>query len=295
MTEESSPASRTPLYEAFNASRYSRQNLIREIEASTGRRLAVYFANVEHPNSSIMLGDVAPLNDVLSDCESGCDLDLVLQSPGGDIDTAEKLVLMLRRKARQFRVVVIERAKSAATLVALAADEILMGPTSELGPIDPQVTISTAEGRPLNRPARSFLDGLEQIKQSVIEEGALNPAYYPLLSQLDPALLDYCQKAIGRSEQFAEKWLRRTMLKAEPKKASAIAKRLTDVDQYRSHGMVIDRDEARAMGLAVTFLEDGEDLWDKLWRLHLAYEVERYRQPSLSKIFETRRVSVPFT
>ena len=170
-----------------------------------------------------------------------------------------------------------------------------MGPTSELGPIDPQVTIFTAEGKPLNRPARSFLDGLDQIKQSVVDEGALNPAYYPLLSQLDPALLDYCQKAIGRSEQFAEKWLRRGMLANNPEKASEIAKRLTDVEQYRSHGMVIDRDEAKSMGLNVVFLEDGEALWDKLWRLHLAYEVERYRQPSLSKIFETRRVSVPFS
>ena len=66
-------------------------------------------------------------------------LDLLLQSPGGDIDKAENIVYMCRNRFSSFRVIVPESAKSAATLIALAADSIIMGYTSELGPIDPQI------------------------------------------------------------------------------------------------------------------------------------------------------------
>jgi ATP-dependent protease ClpP protease subunit len=287
MSVETVAQFRSPFYEAIQFKRYQRQDLIRRIEERTGRRLAVYSANIGHGEAGISAEDIAPFQDILSDCEGDCDLDLLLQSPGGDIDSAEKLVYMIRERVRSLRILVVERAKSAATLIALAADEILMSSTSELGPIDPQVTVFAADGRPLQRPARSFLDGLEQIKRSVSAEGELNPAYYPLLSQLDPALLDFCDKAIRRSEQFAEKWLVRFMLRDDPERATQIARRLTDVEQYRSHGMVIDWREAREMGLKVSFLETDDPLWRQLWSLFLAYHIE-----SATKIFETRKVSL---
>jgi ClpP class serine protease len=161
MPGETIGSSRSPLFETIHSKRYQRQHLIRQIEEATGRRLAVYFANSDRDGSGIFQGDIAPFQDILSDCEANCDLDLLLQSPGGEIDSAEKLVYMIRERVRSLRIIVVERAKSAATLIALAADEILMSSTSELGPIDPQVTVFAADGRPLQRPARSFLDGLE--------------------------------------------------------------------------------------------------------------------------------------
>ena len=282
---------RSPLYETLHANRYQRQDLIRRIEEQTGRRLGVYFANLSHSEAGIAPGDIAPFQDILSDCEGECDFDLLLQSPGGDVDCAEKLVYMIRERVRSLRIIVVERAKSAATLIALASDEILMSSTSELGPIDPQVTIFAADGRPLRRPARSFLDGLEQIKRNIGGESTLNPVYYPLLSQLDPALLDFCEKAIRRSEQFAEKWLVKFMLRGDPGRAEQIAKRLTDVEQYRSHGMVIDWREATEMGLKISFLPSDDLLWRQLWSLFLTYHIELIQQNS-AKIFETRKVSL---
>lgn len=156
-----------------------------------------------------------------------------------------------------------------------------------------KMRFASADGRPLQRPARSFLDGLEQIKKSVDQEGRLNPVYYPLLSQLDPALLDFCDKAIKRSEQFAEKWLKKFMLRENHSLAREIARRLTDVDQYRSHGMVIDYQETKEMGLAVEVLSDDDPLWRQLWALYLDYQLECQRS-RCAKIFETRKVSVQF-
>jgi len=176
--------------------------------------------------------------------------------------------------------------------MALASDEILMSHLSELGPIDPQITTFTPDGKQISRPAHSYLDGLEEIKKYVREEGHLNPAYYPLLSHLDPALLDFCLKALSRSEQFAEKWLTAHMLSGESEKAKDIAHKLaTDKEFITSHGKVIGPDDAVNLGLKVAVLDPGDDLWGLFWRLHLTYDL-LCRQRTAAKVFETKFVSL---
>lgn len=283
---------KSPLFEAIHQPRYYRQHIIREIEELTGRRLIVYFGNIVHPASSIAPTDVTPFQDLLLDCPANSNIDLLLQTPGGDVDAAEKLVYMLRERANAVRVIVTDRAKSAGTLIALASDSILMSPTSELGPIDPQITITQPDGKQITRPAQSFLDGLDQIKRDVINnQGQLNPAYFPLLSQLDPALLDYCSKAIERAQEFAVKWLCKHMLANDHDKAKQIAKRLADVDSYRSHGMVIDHTETETLGLSVEHQDIESALWRKLWKLHAAYDLF-CQSNSVAKLFESNRVSL---
>ena len=64
---------------------------------------------------------------------------VVLDSGGGSLDSAYKAVLYLRRFARDIQVHVPSRAKSAATLIAIGADRIVMSPYAELGPLDTQI------------------------------------------------------------------------------------------------------------------------------------------------------------
>lgn len=111
--------------------------------------------------------------DLLHDVESGRPVDLVLHTPGGDIDQAERLVLLCRKKVGDGRLLVIEpnSAKSAGTLMCLAADEIVMGSPSELGPIDAQITINDTRGQAFTRPAQSFLDGLRDIVDETAKAG----------------------------------------------------------------------------------------------------------------------------
>jgi ClpP class serine protease len=281
----------TPLFYAQEKGRYFRHEFIRKIEAETKRSLIVYFADVRHPNGSIDRDDIAPFGDLLQ--KAGPDLDLLIHSPGGDIDAAEKIVYMCRSNTKSFRVIVPEYAKSAATLIALAADIILMGYASELGPIDPQIVITTPEGRSVQRPARSFLDGLEDIKKKVKEDGELSPVYYPPLSQLDPALLDYCNKAIKRSREFAVKWLKEHMLRDSPDKAEKIADRLLDVNTYLLHGIVIDHTEAEKIGLAVEFLPADNALWKAIWYLYCIYQADiKATRGETAKFFESGSVSI---
>lgn len=291
---EIEPPPQTPLYRALFSPRYERQEQIRRIQAATQRTLVVYYSTVARAEGAITQLDVPPFEELLYDCrQDETELDLLLQSPGGDIDVAEKIVYLCRSRCKSFRVIVPERAKSAATLIALASDRIVMSDTSELGPIDPQVTVFSPDGRPLSRPARSFLDGLDEIKRKVTDEKGLNPAYYPLLTHLDPALLDYCQKTIDRSQRFAEKWLKEGMCKGKPKKAGTIAGELMNVEKYGSHGMVIDWREAQRLGLAVLYLKPHDRLWDAIWRLFASYEVVM-RNKNIIKAFESERVSIVF-
>jgi ClpP class serine protease len=143
----------TPLYHALEQPRYVRQALVRAIEERTRRRLISYVAG---PLTSISSLDIPPFVDLLHDVPPGADLDLLLHTPGGDVDQAERIVLLCRKRVKDgaFRVIVPDSAKSAGTLIAIAADEIVMGEPSELGPIDPQVTITTASGEPMDRPAQ---------------------------------------------------------------------------------------------------------------------------------------------
>jgi hypothetical protein len=67
-------------------------------------------------------------------------LDVFLCSNGGSGTVPWRLVSLCREYAKSFNVLIPFRAYSAASLLALGADEIVMHPFAELGPIDPTVT-----------------------------------------------------------------------------------------------------------------------------------------------------------
>jgi len=128
-----------------------RQALIRDIENTlstrynTTNKLIVYTFRFGHPRAAINSADVAPLETILKSVSGAQQINVLIHSPGGDGTVIEKMVDMCRTHLagdnKKLRVIVPNVAKSAATLFALGADEILMGHLSELGPIDPQVPI----------------------------------------------------------------------------------------------------------------------------------------------------------
>lgn len=98
------------------------------------------------------------------------ELDLVLHSPGGSAQAAEQILEYLRTRFDYIRAIVPLQAKSAATMIALGCDEIVMGAHSELGPIDPQILVPVPEGNrfaPAHAILRDFERAKEQCKQDV--------------------------------------------------------------------------------------------------------------------------------
>jgi ClpP class serine protease len=74
-------------------------------------------------------------------------LDVILQTGGGNIDSAFNIVKILKRHASAINVIVPLYAKSAGTLICMIGDKILLSEISELGPLDTQI-LESQEGEP---------------------------------------------------------------------------------------------------------------------------------------------------
>jgi hypothetical protein len=97
-------------------------------------------------------------------------LDLVVHSPGGSATAAEQIVNYLRTQFDSIRVIVPLQAKSAATMIALGADEIVMGRFSELGPIDPQIFVPIPGGQGRFAPAHAILRDFKRAKDEITQD-----------------------------------------------------------------------------------------------------------------------------
>lgn len=187
-----------------------RQNLIKDIEKEIGGALLTYTANLGAPGSGIMIQDAALFEDLLTSVSDHKQGSLMLTSSGGDPNAAEKLMQMCRKRFTDgFQIIVPYYAKSAATLMCLGSDKILMGYGAELGPIDPQVQMI---GSNQLIPARAYIDGLKDIRQKVLDGDPIS-LYYGMLQQIRPELLEICRTAIDDSQITAETWLKKYMLK----------------------------------------------------------------------------------
>lgn len=106
MTDKERDFPRTPLYRALQSDRYARQEAISSIEKITNRQLLVYEANLWSNRSGLGEEDIQPFGDLLVRLSSKQNFDLLLQSPGGDIDAAEKIIYMCREIGGEFRVII---------------------------------------------------------------------------------------------------------------------------------------------------------------------------------------------
>jgi len=266
-----------------------RKPLILNLQKILGAKVITYIANPQHPVSMIMSQDILLFEDLLrttGGAQEGC---LVINSPGGDGNVAEKIITMCRQRfTKSFRVIVPNFAKSAATMIALGSDKILMGYLAELGPIDPQLGNPIAGGL---IPARSFIDGLEMIR-SYIAKGDPVQMYLPMLAQIRPEIIAQCHSAIDGSREFAEKWLKDCMLKHDPGQAKEVAKWLSEGERYKSHGKVIDYSEAHdVLKLNVEKIPQDSDLWNDIWELYCRSVIALQQQGS-AKLFESESVSL---
>jgi|SRR3990170_8109867 len=265
-----------------------RKPLILNLQKILGAKVISYIANPEHPLSGIISQDVLLFEDLLRSAAGAEEGYLIINSPGGDGNVAEKIITMCRQRfTKSFKVIVPNLAKSAATMVALGSDEILMGYLAELGPIDPQL------GNPISGviAARSFIDGLEMIRGK-IAKGDPVQMYLPMLAQIRPEIIAQCYSAIEGSREFAEKWLSECMLKKNPEQAMEDAKWLSEGVKYKSHGKVIDYNEAHdVLKLNVTKILMDSDLWNNIWELYCR-SVLFLQQTGAAKMFESDAVSL---
>jgi len=215
------------------------------------------------------------------------EIDVWLESPGGDANAAYKLALMLRHAASRVRVVVPDYAKSAATLLALAGDEIFLAPGAELGPLDAQMPeegsysgyISALNiARAADEVAREALGMAVEGGADLLAITGLSRAQTlevvlkfsaefskPLVRQLDPRLVHHSKQMLLVTAKYAEHLLMLT----EHRQPAQVAHSL--VENFPTHGYVIAYQEAHRLGLPVRPLAE-YDLLDAVRPIHRAAE-----------------------
>lgn len=279
--------SRTPMYQAVHAERYQRQAQIAKIQELTGRRLICYVSSLA---ASIDRDDTVPFVDLLHNLPIGEDLDLLLHTPGGDIDAAEKLTVMLRKRVgeAQLRVVVPDLAKSAGTLMALAADSIVMSDSSELGPIDPQIALADRHGNLIPHSVQSYLDAYQRHAQELRNDPA-DEAARIMLSKLDPHTVRLFDAIRQRAQRLAENQLKLGMFRGGTGNFTLVASKLIDTNEWLSHGQMIDADAAQVIGLVVEYMDPQSELWRAYWQLYCA---QRLAVADGHKLFESDYASL---
>lgn len=279
-----------------NERKLKRQQLIKEIEAKTNRRLIVYTASFQHQLGAIQRQDIPIMEDMLRIVSDSKEkkIDLMIHSPGGELGPTEKILHMIRERFKSFRIVVPNAAKSAATILALGSDQIVMGHTSELGPIDPQIMKPLPNGNFVFIPAYSLINTLEMIKEKV-EKKEPYQIYLPILSNIEPEMIDICNKAISESKEIAEEWLKKYMLKKNPEKAGKIINDLSSTEVFKTHGKLVSTSDAKKLGLDVMALSKDDALWKLIWELYYRSELALSDTPGTVKLFETSESSVNVT
>lgn len=116
-----------------------RKNLIKKIEELRGSKVVAYVtSDRQGPVNARVAMDIVPIISAhLRKIGKQEKIDLLLYSAGGDTMVPWRLVSMIREYCDKFSVIVPYKAHSAATMIALGADEIVMSDMSELSPIDP--------------------------------------------------------------------------------------------------------------------------------------------------------------
>ena len=285
------PDARTPLFRAYNSERYQRQEIIRHIQSITKRRLICYVAGSSR-KCIINRNDTVPFVDLLHNMQQGESVELLLHTAGGSVDTAEKLIRLLRSRVgedTEVRVIVPEFAKSAGTVMVLGADCVVMSDTSELGPIDPQMEFADSHGNVRLHSVQTYLDAYDE-HYRILVENPDNVASRMMPSKIDPDTVTLCKAVMARARQSAEYLLMHGMFRKGGNITQTVSK-LLDTKRWLSHSQMISWADAGdpEIGLIVEYLRQDDDLWQAYWRLYCLQRLAI--EDHDKKLYESDRVS----
>lgn len=270
-----------------------REKIIQRLEHfEEGKRttLILYVADFEAPSSSLTLEDTIILSDILNTIGKVDYLDLLIHSPGGDGNAAEEIVDMCDRHcSKEFRVIVPFWAKSAATLIALCSDRIIMGETSQLGPIDPQILVVNMDV-PRNVSGVSFINSRDELVKKITDatrQGEDPLPYLQQLSTLNPAFVDHCVRLIEFTRDFGVKRMPKRMLKSHEhaeQKARVIIDNFLSTHTRFHHGRMIKADEIleddELKDLNVDYKKEPDEFWNLVVELFVRAYVYLQRLPA---------------
>jgi ClpP class serine protease len=240
-----------------------RRDLIRHLEQQRGSRVITLIHRQETMSllglpfgRYIDIDDSEQLLRAIRMTPPDMPIDLLLHTPGGLVLASDQIAYALRRHGGKITVIVPHYAMSGGTLVALAADEILMDPDAVLGPVDPQLG-SLPRG---SWPAASILKALEQDNPNRDDETLI--------------LGDVARKAIDQVRATVRELLDGRVPDAEADRLAALLS-----EGRWTHDYPIRLEEARRLGLPVS-----DAVPELVYELMTLYPRRSQRRPSVEFI-----------
>ncbi|MCD4727014.1 MAG: hypothetical protein K8R46_05105 [Pirellulales bacterium] len=264
-----------------------RSKLYREIEDHRKRPLVVYVTSKRQGVECKMSSDALPsLTDQLDlippDAEA---LDLLLAGYGGDPMVSWRIMSLIRERVKNVSVLIPQSAYSAATLLALGADEIVMHPNANLGPIDMQIT-AVSDGGPRHfstEDVGAFLDFVRD-RLGLTDQEHLRKLFEMMCKEVGTLGLGFTARSSKLAVALGEKLLGMHMTDVDQSnKKKALIESLSR--QFHSHAYPVSRTEAMEIGLAVNQERDAK-LEDLMWKLWLDIEKELQERYPFNPITE---------
>lgn len=220
--------------------------------------------------------------------DSGDKVDLFLHSFGGVGTVPWKLASLVREFSKNFEVLIAYKAYSAATLIALGANRIVMHPMAELGPIDPKVgnefNPTTPHGQSIGINVEDVASYINFVKEfvGIRHEDELIQSLNTLTEKVHPLALGNVHRFYAQSRMMAKKLLRLHMKRTEEHIIDEITETLTS--KLFFHGHPINREEAKLIKLKIEYPDD--ELEKLMWDLFKTYEKEL----EMDEIYDPKQV-----
>jgi ATP-dependent protease ClpP protease subunit len=230
------------------------KDLIKAIEEHQGSFCISYINGQKNPpelfSTKIALDVLPYFYEILEKKGKVDKISLIIRSNGGDIDAAWPVVNLLREYCKELEIIIPENAHSAATLIALGGDKIIMTPFSSLSPIDPQMFINTnLKDNNINiRFSVEDVSGYYQLldKLKITDEGKIKALEF-IAQTINPTLLGQIERVKRLINIYADKILSHTGI--DDIKKNNIVRTL--IENIPSHQYRISRREALELGLPI--------------------------------------------
>lgn len=259
----------------------------KKLETLRNSKLLVYVtSDRQYAETSIAPDIIAPFVNHLDIIKKSDKISLLLYSTGGNILSAWNLVNLIRSYCKDFEIIIPFKCQSAATLIGLGTNRIVMTKQATLGPIDPSTNGHmnpeiTINGQNIKIPISvEHVNGyLEMAKNDlkITDQKELKDIYLKLTDFIHPLSLGEVFKSKAQIKMLAEKLLKFHEIEAE---------NVTKVVNFLcsgsgSHDYTINRKEAKEE-LGLNIEKPNDELYQVIKEVYLDIETEfQLRNPYL--------------
>jgi hypothetical protein len=253
-----------------------RNALLAQIEKARDSAVIAY---VLHDNAMVADDAIPQLYDKLQAMGKRDRIDLLLYARNGVIEVCWRVLNLLREYCDHLGVIVGTRVQGAASVLALGADEVLMGPLSELGGMEPVRRHPLLPHDDTGQPIPLSLGEVRALISFLAEEtgvesgGRIDPALMnALLSHVNPLVIAHLKQSDALSREITEKALRLHMQGDNAERVPGLVQMFNG--GFRSPLYTASKSELQEAGLPVTVPD--KELWASIWGLVQLYQATLY-------------------